>query len=181
MPHATPNPAGEADPSTQTPTRRREDLILAESDKTEGEMILVLARNRATKDQLPYAGAVTPREAFRLTELGAARIIDVRTPAENYFVGRINGSVLVPWQLEMPGDQDVSFLEKIAAVAKPSDTLLLLCRSAKRSHSAAIVLAQAGWSRAFNILEGFEGEINAVKRRGTMGGWRFHGLPWEQN
>ena len=112
MPHATPNPAGEADPSTQTPTRRQEDLILAESNKTEGEMILVLARNRATKDRLPYAGAVTPREAFRLTELGAARIIDVRTPAENYFVGRINGSVLVPWQLEMPGDQDVSFLEK---------------------------------------------------------------------
>jgi len=31
---------------------------------------------------LRYAGAVTPQEAHRLREAGAAAIVDVRTPAE---------------------------------------------------------------------------------------------------
>jgi rhodanese-related sulfurtransferase len=34
---------------------------------------------------------------------------------------------------------------------------------------------------AYNILEGFEGDPNDQAHRGLKGGWRFRGLPWQQN
>ena len=32
-----------------------------------------------------------------------------------------------------------------------------------------------------NVLEGFEGELDAAQQRGGQDGWRFHGLPWVQD
>ena len=37
--------------------------------------ILALARSRATQDQLPYSGCVTPTEAWTLLVCGAARLV----------------------------------------------------------------------------------------------------------
>jgi len=34
---------------------------------------------------------------------------------------------------------------------------------------------------AYNILEGFEGNVDADVHRGQTGGWKFRGLPWRQN
>ena len=56
--------------------------------------------------------------------------------------------------------------------------MLLLCRSGKRSVLAAEAAAAAGFTHVFNVLEGFEGEIDAHLHRGGSDGWRFHGLPW---
>ena len=35
--------------------------------------------------------------------------------------------------------------------------------------------------QAYNILEGFEGDPDDQAHRGTQGGWRVRGLPWQQN
>jgi len=59
--------------------------------------------------------------------------------------------------------------------------VLLLCRSGVRSVDAAKALEAAGYQHLVNILEGFEGPLDEHKHRGTLGGWRFHGLPWEQS
>jgi len=32
----------------------------------------------------------------------------------------------------------------------------------------------------WNVLHGFEGELDEQHHRGTKTGWRFEGLPWEQ-
>ncbi len=45
---------------------------------------------------------------------------------------------------------------------------------------AGNALVKAGFNEVYNVLEGFEGELDKHHRRGTLGGWRFHGLPWEQ-
>ena len=37
------------------------------------------------------------------------------------------------------------------------------------------------WIPVFNVLEGFEGEIDATQHRGGSDGWRFHHLPWVQD
>ena len=58
---------------------------------------------------------------------------------------------------------------------------MFLCRSGVRSHSAAMAAAQAGWSEAYNILEGFEGDKDREQHRGAVGGWRKAGLPWVQS
>ncbi len=59
--------------------------------------------------------------------------------------------------------------------------VLLLCRSGKRSALAAEAAAKAGFAHVFNVLEGFEGEIDAQQHRGNADGWRFHNLPWVQD
>ena len=40
--------------------------------------------------------------------------------------------------------------------------------------------ARAGFTRVFNVLEGFEGDLDEEGRRGNLGGWRLAGLPWAQ-
>jgi len=59
--------------------------------------------------------------------------------------------------------------------------VLLLCRSGKRSALAAEAATKAGFAHVFNVLEGFEGELNEARQRGTGDGWRFRGLPWVQD
>jgi len=45
---------------------------------------------------------------------------------------------------------------------------------------AGTALEAAGFGEVYNQAEGFEGPLDERFRRGTMAGWRFHGLPWEQ-
>jgi rhodanese-related sulfurtransferase len=58
---------------------------------------------------------------------------------------------------------------------------MAICRSGTRSRLAAEELARHGFSRVFNIAEGFEGPLDADKHRNAVGGWRYRGLPWEQS
>jgi rhodanese-related sulfurtransferase len=46
---------------------------------------------------------------------------------------------------------------------------------------AAEAATKAGFANAFNILEGFEGDLDEQQQRGGHNGWRFHGLPWTQD
>jgi hypothetical protein len=43
-----------------------------------------------------------------------------------------------------------------------------------------MVAQKLGYARAFNVLEGFEGDKDAAGHRGTVGGWKVAGLPWIQ-
>ncbi|HDR9787908.1 TPA: rhodanese-like domain-containing protein, partial [Burkholderia cepacia ATCC 25416] len=52
------------------------------------------------------------------------------------------------------------------------------CRSAARSKLAAVASAQAGFTKAFDLLEGFEGAKDAEGHRKTVDGWCFRKLPW---
>ena len=52
--------------------------------------ILATAQHRARSTQQPYAGAVTPQEAYALLQTGArVKLVDVRTDAERDWVGRV--------------------------------------------------------------------------------------------
>ena len=73
------------------------------------------------------------------------------------------------------------FAREIEAKVRKDETVLLLCRSAKRSALVAKVAAKAGFTNVFNVLEGFEGEIDETHQRGKADGWRFRGLPWVQD
>jgi rhodanese-related sulfurtransferase len=133
---------------------------------------------------------VSPKEAFEMLEKDPATVIlDVRSRVEFDYVGHPVGAVHVPWQ-EFPDWQaDPDFvhnarlrLADARGTASPENdlTVLTICRSGGRSRAAAEALLDAGFRRVFNISEGFEGDRDAERHRGTRGGWRFHGLPWEQ-
>jgi rhodanese-related sulfurtransferase len=144
------------------------------------EHILARAAERAAHAGVGYAGLVLPTEAFELAQAGAV-LVDVRTRAEWELVGRVPGSVLVEWQRYPHGAANLGFFAELDVHASHEDIVLFLCRSARRSHLAAEAAAVRGYSRAFNILEGFEGDLDPLRRRGTLGGWRSAGLPWVQS
>ncbi|PWJ48299.1 Rhodanese-related sulfurtransferase [Quadrisphaera granulorum] len=132
------------------------------------------------------AGDVTPREAWDVltTEPGAV-LVDVRTRAEWTFVGVPDLAglgkqpVLLEWNDYPDGQRNPRFLDELAAAVPDRDVpVLFLCRSGVRSVGASDAAADAGWSRAFNVLDGFEGPT-VDGHRGAVG-WRADGLPWSQ-
>ena len=142
--------------------------------------ILTRAQLRARELDLPYAGAVTPSEAFVLLQNApGSRLIDVRTRAEWDWVGRIPGAVEIEW-MSYPGNQaNPYFLTQLKQCADPEALILFICRSGARSHNAAGLACEAGYTAAFNVLEGFEGDKDANGQRGHLNGWRHAGLPWQ--
>lgn len=147
------------------------------------DRIYAVADQRRTQHHLPYAGALAPSEAFELLKLEpAARLIDVRTRAELDWVGRpMVGDeqyVHIEWTRYPEGIPNSEFIEQLAQVAVSQTPILLLCRSAARSKLAAIAAANAGFTRVYDILEGFEGDRDAQGHRKAIGGWCFRGLPW---
>ena len=130
---------------------------------------------------LPYAGGVSPQLAWELYAGGHAQLVDVRTAEERKFVGHVAGSLHVPWATGTSMTRNPRFARELEAKVGRDAAVLLLCRSGKRSVLAAEVATRAGLTRVFNILEGFEGEIDAQQHRGGSDGWRFQGLPWVQD
>ena len=146
------------------------------------EVIIGRAMDRAKDDGLAYAVAVTPAEACGLMQSGAARLIDVRTRFENEYVGRVPDTPLIEWKAIGEATPNPAFIDQLQALEPDRDAkLMFLCRSGVRSHAAAIAATQAGYTAAFNILEGFEGDVDEQGHRGTRGGWRKAGLPWVQS
>jgi rhodanese-related sulfurtransferase len=144
--------------------------------------ILELARHRGETLKLPYAGAVTPTEAWELLQNApGTRLVDVRTHCEWHWVGRVPHAVEIEWMRWPERTLNANFLTELGSQVDKESLVLFLCRSAQRSHSAAILATENGWSNCYNILEGFEGEKDTSGQRGHVGGWRKAGLPWSQS
>jgi rhodanese-related sulfurtransferase len=144
---------------------------------------LEVAAQRAKQNGLPYFGALMPTEAYELlSALPGSQLIDVRTRAEWDYVGRVPQSTLIEWQ-HYPGMKlNPNFLPELEALIPDRTTpVIFMCRSGVRSHSAAAAAAAAGYTCAFNLLDGFEGNKDAVGQRSKVGGWRAVGLPWIQS
>ena len=142
---------------------------------------LQAARERAQQEGLPYAGGLTPQDAWALAQAGQAVLVDVRSAEERKFVGQVPGSVHVAWATGTSLTRNPRFTRELEAKVNKTETVLLLCRSGKRSALAAEAATKAGFTQAFNVLQGFEGELDAAQQRGHADGWRFHGLPWTQD
>jgi rhodanese-related sulfurtransferase len=130
---------------------------------------------------LTYAGGVPPKLAWALVESGEAVLVDVRTAEERKFVGHVPGSLHVAWASGTAMTRNPRFVRELEAKTGKDAVVLLLCRSGKRSDLAADAAAKAGFTRVFNVLEGFEGEIDDQQHRGGLGGWRSYDLPWVQD
>ena len=138
---------------------------------------------------------VTAREAYEKwkAEPEKVKIIDVRTPEEYLFVGHPTMAWKIPvavqiyeWDAEkqkFPMKPLADFVSRCSEVAKPDDTLMLMCRSGGRSAIAVNMLAQAGFRHAYNIVDGMEGDANAdsdsvAQAQPLQDGWKNSGCPW---
>lgn len=150
---------------------------------TKAADILAAARTRAQSHQLPYAGAVTPQEAYALLQSDAkVKLVDVRTTAERDWIGRVliapEQHLAVQWNLYPGGTPNPDFLTQLTDVADKSTVLLFLCRGAVRSRHAAKLATENGYVHSFDVLEGFEGDKDVDGHRKNVNGWCQAGLPW---
>lgn len=143
--------------------------------------VLVEARARAEAEQLPYAGSLTPKDAWALFSRGEAVLVDVRTAEERKFVGHVPDTKHVAWMTGLSLSRNPRFVKELESKAGKDEVILLLCRSGKRSAAAAEAATKSGFKQVFNILEGFEGDLDEQQQRGAFNGWRNAGLPWVQD
>lgn len=143
--------------------------------------LLEVARSQAAEAGLSYAGGLSPQDAWTLVQTGDATLVDVRTAEERKFVGFVPDSLHVAWATGTSLTRNPRFTRELEARAGKDAVVLLLCRSGNRSALAAEAAAKAGFTQVYNVLEGFEGELDGAQQRGASNGWRFHGLPWIQD
>ena len=143
--------------------------------------ILDTAQQRAKQMNLPYQGALHPDEAYQILQSApGAKLVDVRTRAEQDWVGRIAGAIEIEWATYPGMKANQHFLAHLDQQVEKEALVLFICRSGGRSHAAAAAATRAGYSSCYNVLEGFEGDADAEKHRNALGGWRAAGLPWQQ-
>lgn len=137
----------------------------------------------------------TPQEAWEaLKSDPSAVLVDVRTIAEWDYVGlpvldSIGKEVLKVEWIEFPEmTRNEHFADELLSQLGDQDpsAIYFICRSGVRSFSAAkcLLMRIAGSGRnikCFNVLEGFEGDLDGNKHRGTVNGWKVRGLPWCQS
>jgi len=137
---------------------------------------------------------VTPEEAFEeLKKDQNAVLVDVRTFEEFNFVGFVNPSdfgnrmILLPWQLYPQMQENAEFASTLAqglselGFEDANETkIFFLCRTGGRSNAAAAFSQNCGYKNCFNIISGFEGELNSGNHRGQFNGWKASSLPWRQ-
>lgn len=139
-----------------------------------------------------YAGDLSAAEAWSLLKDNPnAQLVDVRTMAEWSFVGLPDLSELgrqvhcVEWQSFPAMSANPDFVAEAGSAisgagAAKDAPILFLCRSGARSRSAAIAMTAAGYTRAYNVAGGFEGDLDPARHRGAKNGWKAQGLPWKQ-
>ena len=135
---------------------------------------------------------VTAKEAYEQWKAAPdkVKIIDVRTPEEYLYVGHPTMAWKIPvamqsyeWDDEKkqyPMKPLLDFVARVQTIARPDDTLMVMCRSGGRSAIAANFLAKAGFKNVYNIIDGMEGDANGDSDSAahTPDGWKNSGGPW---
>ena len=134
--------------------------------------------------------ALSPQQASQmLHDDPRAVLVDIRSSMEFLFVGHPTGAVHIAWIDEPDWTVNPHFVTDIRKLLlggvscddnKGCAPVILICRSGKRSLDAGRVLLDSGLPRVYHVDEGFEGDLDDHHHRSSSGGWRFHGLPWEQ-
>ncbi len=141
---------------------------------------------------------LTAEEAWAMVQDDPQKvhIIDVRAPEEYVLVGHppmawnIPAAFMThhfdPRQRQYRMRQNPQFIEMVKRQFGTDQTLLILCRSGNRSAWAVNQLARHGYTRAYNVLDGFEGDVfnqpgHSDHGRRVVNGWKNANLPWTYN
>jgi rhodanese-related sulfurtransferase len=126
---------------------------------------------------------LTPTQTWALIqERPDAIFVDIRMEIESMYVGRPPKTVNIPWY-EYPDFEThpAAFAAAVQReVSNMDQPVILICRSGSRTLDAGQALMDAGFTHLINVVNGFEGDLDANDHRSTINGWRHAGLPWEQ-
>ena len=129
-------------------------------------------------DKALFLDVRTPSE---LNYLGAASVMDANVPTDT-----MDGTAWDDKKNRYKRKHNENFVADVDARLKEkgltkNDTVILMCRSGKRSAKAVNVLAKAGYTKVYTVVDGYEGD--KVKKGENKGkrmknGWKNSGLPW---
>jgi len=142
----------------------------------------------------------TPAEAYEMWMDDPKKIyfLDVRTFEEYVFGGHVEMARNIPFGFpkydpsgeSMPGapagcssDPNPDFVSSAEAAFGKNDVIFVMCSSGGRAAQAVNALSQAGFTKVYNVLNGFEGESvtdtgSAYFGKKLRNGWKNEGLPW---
>ena len=150
--------------------------------------------DRVVTDNDSIVAEMLPHEAWEeLKSEPRTVLVDVRTKAEWSYVGfpdleDLGKQVIrIEWLAFPEMSVNPEFTGELFSQLgdKFPDRIYFICRSGVRSLDAAEyvadVITEIGRSTVcINVAEGFEGDIDSEKHRGTLNGWKMRGLPWRQ-
>lgn len=142
---------------------------------------------------------LSAKEAYELAQQQKVLFVDVRTRAEVNYLGMpalVDANipymildVMYTWDNEKNEfglEPNSGFTTAIGQRLQDKgmtkdDVVILICRSGDRSAKAADLLAKAGYTKVYSVVDGYEGDkakdgVNVGKR--TVNGWKNSGLPW---
>lgn len=137
-------------------------------------------------------GQVTSTKAYDMIKADPEHtfIVDIRSRAEYFFVGHPPTAYNIPYRFwsastdEKSGYQDnPHFVSDMTEKFDKTDTIIVMCRSGKRSPLACRYLEEAGFIRILDMTDGFEGDKITDKTNPQYGhrcinGWKKNNLPW---
>ena len=124
---------------------------------------------------------LTPKQTYEFLQANPeAILVDVRSEIEHLFVGHPKGAILIPWVDGADWDINPNFVAQVKKAASLNRPVVLFCRSGQRSVDAGLALEKAGLENIYNMLNGFEGDLDQHHQRSMVNGWRFDVLPWLQ-
>ena len=143
---------------------------------------------------------MTAEESYKYTmdHMDKTLFLDIRTPEELNFLGATTvmdaniPSMLLDttaWDDKKRNYKEVenkNFTAEVDARREKKglgkdDTVILICRSGNRSAKAADLLAGAGYTRVYSVVDGYEGDKakdGPDKGKRVVNGWKNAGLPW---
>jgi rhodanese-related sulfurtransferase len=124
--------------------------------------------------------------SFLAERHGRSLFVDVRTPPELAATGvaTLVDANAPSWLLSGINTKPqlnpdfVAQIERLLAARglTKDDAVVVMCRTGRRSAQAANLLAQAGFSHVYTVIDGFEGDGEGAGP--AMKGWKGNGLPW---
>lgn len=121
--------------------------------------------------------------------------VDVRSKGEVQYVGvpdvmdahvpYMEDSVFGEWDKKRGGyrmEVNSHFVTDVNAALTNAgltrnDPVILICMAGHRSAKSADLLTEAGYTRVYSVVDGFEGDL-ALSGKRTVNGWKNAGLPW---
>jgi len=144
---------------------------------------------------------LTAAQAYSVVKANAGEVlfIDVRTLAEIEFVGWAPMvDAVIPYMSNdfdewnekkkrylkvISGDFPITFEDLVTSKGFNKDTpIIFMCRSGTRSAKAATLATKLGYTNAYTVIDGFEGDkAKEGKSKGhrTLNGWKNSGLAWD--
>jgi rhodanese-related sulfurtransferase len=152
------------------------------------------------KKQTKLGLYMTAEQAYKHTEenMGKTLFVDIRTPSELNYLGVtsvMDAHVPLVFMDSSGWDdkkhrykraKNTNFVADMDKALKKkgltkNDTVILMCRSGKRSASAVDMLADNGYTKVYTVVDGYEGDkVKEGENKGKRmkNGWRNAGLPW---